>query len=571
MENTIFYETRVPWEGAGEYVFFLTDSLEKVFPNQRPRGEEEPALYALQGETPALQFVYRYEPGPERAGEKPAFSLEIEGSPVPVRLRRVSLVPSDYPCNEARDENYLTHQPGLFPDLLLPMEDGGFRPVHWQYRAVWVDFPDLKAQAGEYRLCAVVKADGKEAARLPFTLHVAKAALPPQKLLHTEWIHGDCLADYYRVQVFSEEHWAILENFIAVAGREHRVNVLLTPVFTPPLDTAKGGERTTIQLVEVYQEKNGYRFGFSRLERWCGLCRKYGITHLEISHLFTQWGAEAIPKIMAHTPEGEKQIFGWDTPADSPEYRRFLEAFLPALCQAVQEFGYDKEHVLFHASDEPNAKLNYESYTRAHHMLTEILGEGWKVVDALSDFDFYAKGVVETPIVSSDHIHTFLEHNVRDLWVYYCTGQCVKVPNRFFAMPSARNRIMGVLMYVSQVKGFLQWGYNFYNTQYSLRQVDPFADTSAGSAFPSGDAFLVYPGADGKPCSSIRAEVQRQGIDDLRALTLLEELAGRDEALRLIHEGADSPFTYEEYPQDAAYLLGLHRRLCQRLEELSGR
>ena len=52
--------------------------------------------------------------------------------------------------------------------------------------------------------------------------------LPEQKLCHTEWFHGDCLADYYGVEVFSPGHWQALEGFIQAAAR-CGVNMLLTP------------------------------------------------------------------------------------------------------------------------------------------------------------------------------------------------------------------------------------------------------------------------------------------------------------------------------------------------------
>ena len=91
----------------------------------------------------------------------------------------------------------------------------------------------------------------------------------------------------------------------------------------------------------------------------------------------------------------------------------------------------------------------------------------WQVVDALSEYSFYEKGIVQHPIVSSNHISFFLKNKVPQPWVYYCCGQSVTVPNRFFAMPSWRNRIMGVLMYLHGIKGFLHWGFNFYNSQYS--------------------------------------------------------------------------------------------------------
>ena len=68
-------------------------------------------------------------------------------------------------------------------------------------------------------------------------------------------------------------------------------------------------------------------------------------------------------------------------------------------------------------------------------------------MDALSDFDFYQKGVCRHPVVASNHVTPFLEGNVSNLWVYYCCGQGYQVSNRFFSMPSARNRIIGTQFY----------------------------------------------------------------------------------------------------------------------------
>ena len=61
----------------------------------------------------------------------------------------------------------------------------------------------------------------------------------------------------------------------------------LTLVFTPPLDTYVGGERPTVQLVDVIVENGKYSFNFDKLKRWVDLCSKSGIKYFEISHLFT--------------------------------------------------------------------------------------------------------------------------------------------------------------------------------------------------------------------------------------------------------------------------------------------
>lgn len=118
-------------------------------------------------------------------------------------------------------------------------------------------------------------------------------------------------------------------------------------------------------------------------------------------------------------------------------------------------------------------------------------------------------------------------------------------------------------MYLHGIKGFLHWGFNFYNSQYSISHIDPFFNTHASYAFPSGDAFLVYPGPDEKPMSSIRAQVQREALDDLNALTTLESVVGRERVVALIMENAEEPFDFEHYPHVADYILQLRERMAE--------
>ena len=136
----------------------------------------------------------------------------------------------------------------------------------------------------------------------------------------------------------------------------------------------------------------------------------------------------------------------------------------------------------------------------------------------------------------------------------------MEVSNRFMAMPSARNRIIGVQLYKFDIIGFLHWGYNFYNSQFSYRHIDPYQVTDADYAFPSGDPFLVYPGPDGAPEESIRQMVFYEALCDLRALRLLESLTSREHVLELIEDGLGEPLTFKVYPKSDAWLLDLRRR-----------
>jgi hypothetical protein len=133
-------------------------------------------------------------------------------------------------------------------------------------------------------------------------------------------------------------------------------------------------------------------------------------------------------------------------------------------------------------------------------------------------------------------------------------------------MPSARNRILGVQLYKFGIEGFLQWGFNFYNSQYSLEHINPYAVTDAGSAFPSGDAFLIYPGEDRKPEESLRLMNLFHAMQDIRAMELLESMIGKDEVVQEMEKGLNEEITFKKYPTSDAWLLGFRQRINDRIE-----
>ncbi|MOA12661.1 hypothetical protein D3C78_1326730 [compost metagenome] len=144
--------------------------------------------------------------------------------------------------------------------------------------------------------------------------------------------------------------------------------------------------------------------------------------------------------------------------------------------------------------------------------------------------------------------------------------QRTEVANRFFAQPSARNRILGIQLYLYNISGFLHWGYNFYNSSHSREKLNPYAVTDSGNAFPSGDPFVVYPGPDFMPIESLRLRVFHQGLQDLRALQLLESLTDRATVEQLIDQQLGMRITFKRYPHQASVLLRLREQVNARIE-----
>lgn len=475
-----------------------------------------------------------------------------------VKIQRVEAVPVRLPVVEdCKDENFISKEPGLYPDLLKPVASTNEVPAARKLQSLWIDiFVPEDADGGKYPIkISFVTDDHGTIGECEFTAEVIPALLPDQEIAVTQWFHPDCLAVYYGVEMFSEEHWAILAKHLDTYAK-NGLNMIFTPVFTPALDTVPGGERPTCQLVDVYRKNGEWSFGFERLERWVNLCLELGIEYFEISHLFTQWGAKHAPKVMAHTENGYEKVFGWETNACGEEYPAFLKKFIPALIEKLEELGVADSSV-FHISDEPGSDM-LESYNAAKNTVQECL-KGQIIMDALSDYSFFEKGVVEHPVVSTDHIDTYIENKVSDLWAYYCCCQVNGVSNRMIAMTTARNRIIGQQLFKYDIAGFLQWGFNFYFSQGSREFIDPYQCTDGGWWVPAGDAFSVYPAHGGGAYETIHLLGFTAALYDLRAFNLCAELYGKDAVMAVIEEAGE--VTFKEYPRCDEQILAVREKI----------
>ena len=301
-----------------KFEYKLVSSMCKVLADREPQPAlSQPTLAGLRGETVSFQLAYYWEDW-----SKSYAQVQAECS-LPIRLRSVELVPCAYPCHPRRDPGYLATVPGLYPDLLRDLSPQGLPLVSGQWRSLWVDLDLRGAAPGGHSLSLTLLREGGELCQVQLACQVLDVDLPKLPIPHTEWFHSDCLANYYQTEVFSEEYWRIVAEFVKTAA-QHKCNMLLTPVFTPPLDTAVGGERRTVQLVDVAVSGGKYSFGFEKLRRWVKMALDCGMEYLEISHLFSQWGAVAAPKVMATVDGTYCQLFGWDTDGGGEEYGGFL-------------------------------------------------------------------------------------------------------------------------------------------------------------------------------------------------------------------------------------------------------
>ena len=539
----------------------IYSTLVPIYPDKEPVGKQRNFFTTCKNQPVSFQMAYRIC---DDSAKDNSFYIKVT-SALPV---------SQYYINNVavlHTSSVDTKQPvGMYPDILLPKKtnpeiccspyfgnnlftekDEQVR-LHafddsWQALYITINEDGKNMPEGEHEITLeLIDRLGVCIGVAKISIKVLSHRLAPQKLLYTNWFHNDCLADIYDVEIFSDKYFEIFENYVKVAAK-NGMNMILLPAFTPPLDTPVGGERKTAQLVGIKKIGAKYEFDFSLMKKFIDICKKCGITHFEHSHLFTQWGAKATPKIMAEVSGKQKKIFGWETDATSKKYVSFLTQYIGKLSEFLKQEKLEKK-IIFHVSDEPQSD-QIPSYAAAHKVVEKLL-ENYAVGDALSHFEIYEKGLCKMPIVATPDIAPFLG-KVKNLWAYYVgtSSQLGAISNRTFHITRERNRMIGVQLFYHNIKGFLHWGYNNYYGELSQYIFNPGINPCGGFAM-AGTSYSVYPAFGGKCHESIRQKMFAQGITDIRLLSLAEKVMGKEKC-RSIIEKHFGKVDFSTAPQDA--------------------
>ena len=563
--------------GKDDFQFIQLSSLEKVFLDEKPQAKELNEISILKNERLSYQIAYSHIGMPVGDACVYPFNVTIN-SPLEkyIKLRRVGNVPVELSFYQhACDNGYLRKGPGLYPDQLCEMEENVIEVIPTLWHSLWVTV-DTKGEVpgGEYEIELVFEHKSHLKGKMlraskTLKVKIVDAMMPKQETMVANWFHTDCLASVYGVKMYSEKHWQIIENFMKCAI-ENGVNSIYTPIFSIPLDTNPEKKRPACQLVDIRVNNGEYTFGFDKLRRWISIFKKLGGDYLEMSHLFSQWGAKFAPRIVAKVNGKNKEIFGWHTSGTSEEYKRFLQLCLPKLVEVLKEEGVE-DRVYFHISDEPHMNT-LKTYQAAKEIVAPAL-KGFKIMEACSELEVYQSGAVEYPVVEFSFVDTYLKNGITPFGAYFCCSTSAgNYCNRFIDMPSYRCRVMGANLFKKNIRCLLHFAFNYYFKREKAggtsTVVNPMFMTDAGNAIQAGNGFVVYPGPDGQPIESIRLSNTYDALQDVRAMKLLENYIGHEEVVKLIEDVSKMELGWNAYPKNAEFLLEMRKRINEKIEEM---
>lgn len=509
--------------------------MSTVFTNQKPkRSERCSKLTMLSNETATFQLALCIkETGDVGARMKLTVESDISRYITAYAVGNVAVTKVGYGFS---DEWFLQKTPGLYPDYLRKLGKG--EEVYsanglWQALLFNINEDALDIPAGTYKVKVTLESchDDKLMVSEVFTVKVLGAKLPKQTMTVTNWIHYDCMSYFASCKPFSAKFWKVFRSYITLAVKNGQ-NMILTPAFTPPLDTAIGKERPTVQLVGVEKTDAGYKFDFSQMEKFINVALGCGVEKFEHSHMFTQWGAYHAPKIVVRENGRNIKKFGWHTDAHGEEYTEFISAYIPAVIEFLESKGW-LERFFFHVSDEPVPE-NLESYSKASRIMHSLLGD-LPSGDALSKYRFYEDGIVKIPIAKSRDIADFIG-KCDNLWLYFTGAESRNyLSNRLIGMSAERNLVLGLQLYYYDIKGFLQWAFNAHHTTLCKSFVNPYSSSDNNMHFVGGTSYLVYPEVDGAT-PSLRLVYFRDIMQSVRACQLLEGMTDRKNVMSIIDE-----------------------------------
>lgn len=425
-----------------------------------------------------------------------------------------------------------TRRPDLVGDPLI--DDDAVDVGPYQTQPIWftVDVPE-DVEPGEYKSTVTVTADGHGPVEFDLSVSVAEPVLPDPVAygFHLDlWLSPDTVAREYDLEVWSEDHWDMLESYFEDLVSRGQSAVTATLVEHPwDHNWLEGTRRPTTasgysSMVEWTYDGESWSFDFSVFDRYVETARDCGIGPR--IHAFGLLGFRPPEYLDYCDGEGErvKERVEVGDERWTEAWTAFFDAFVPHLEDrgwladtwlAVDERSEDvlEEAVGFLEAEAPELvdRLSiagsadadpYADDLSLNTMYVPSIPFGFER-SLIDESDLDGERDVET--MSRDRVHARREAG--ETTTYYVAGTPSN-PNRLTCSPAVESRLLPWIAADNDLDGLLVWSYVSWPEG---------VYTDPTFQYVQGDEYLAYPGPDG-PASSIRWELLREGIEDFELL-----------------------------------------------------
>lgn len=397
---------------------------------------------------------------------------------------------------------------------------------------VWLSF-DIPSNAspGIYTGTLSLHTRNEATKELTLTLEVLPQTLPAPSewAFHLDmWQHPSAVARVHGVDVWSEEHWKLMETpmkMLADAGQKViTANVNKDPWNNQCFDPYED------MIVWTKKSDGTWAYDYSIFDRWVTFMMDLGVNKLINCYSLLPWNHE-----VHYYDEALGETTNVSAKPNTPIFTELWTPFLTSFRDHLKTKGW--LGITNIAMDERSP----EEMKAALKLLETVVPElGVALADNHKSYQQYPllKDICVAYGETFDEADLkFRKENGLISTYYVCCAD--EFPNIFTFSDPAEAVFMGWYTMAAGFDGYLHWSYNSWTE-------NPLLD-SRFRTWPAGDTYVIYP--DGR--SSIRFERVKEGIQDAEKIRILrakfiaesntEKLKTLDEALK--------PFNIEGTPE----------------------
>lgn len=363
---------------------------------------------------------------------------------------------------------------------------------------------------------------------LPLT--VAEYVLPDAKdwkIYVNLWQHLSSVARHHDVSLWSEEHFAVLENYVKAIAALGQKSITLCAGQIPWGGQACTGDHEhpcnlfEYSIVGITKKADGtFVYDYSKMQRYIDMCTAAGITgDIEIFGLVNVWQKVIAKPLCENYPENIVLRY-FDEADGTMKYIRDREQIIDYI-KALEQYFIRTEQIgrVRIGADEPG---DMDRYRESLNLLKEV-APAFQCSTAINHAEFieefqdridtaapYLSCVCKEYRRLKEHKEQFPHKKL--LW-YVCGFY--QMPNNCIVNPAMDNRCIGPLTEFLGMDGFLRWNFCLYS--------DTPREDIRYSLFGTGDLNFVYPGKNGSVLLSLRYKHLQRGFADYELVHTLRQ------------------------------------------------